>query len=142
MEKYSSILEEKLLTSYIAEHFNKEVLIAEINNMSNQWLVVYVDDQPAGYARITSKGKRPRSLEGKRAIRIADFGILQQYQEPAVRDSLLDKCLIICRSFEGIWINEHSGSSLLEFFESKGFSRQQETFQLDELPITSVYMIV
>lgn len=59
IEKYSSILEEKLLTRYIAQNFNKEALIAETNNMSNQWLVVYVDDQPAGYARITSKGKRP-----------------------------------------------------------------------------------
>ncbi|SFP00943.1 Acetyltransferase (GNAT) domain-containing protein [Chitinophaga sp. YR627] len=141
IEKYSSMLEEKLLASYIAQHFNKEALIAETNNMSNQWLVVYVDDQPAGYARITSKGKRPRALDGKRAIRIADFGVLRKYQEAAVKDSLIAKCFAACRSYEGIWINEHSNNPLLGFFESKGFSRQEEAFQLDELPVTSVCLI-
>ncbi|ACU64097.1 GNAT family N-acetyltransferase [Chitinophaga pinensis] len=141
IEKYSSILEEKLLTRYIAQNFNKEALIAETNNMSNQWLVVYVDDQPAGYARITSKGKRPGILDGKRAIHIADFGVLQKYTEAAVKDSLIEKCLIVCRSFEGIWINEHSSSPLIGFFESNGFFPQKETFQLDELPISSVCLI-
>lgn len=141
IEKYSSMLEEKLLTGYITQNFNKEALIAETNNMSNQWLVVYVDDQPAGYARITSKGKRPRVLDGKRAIRIADFGVLQKYPEPAVKDSLIAKCFAVCRSFEGIWINEYSSSPLLGFFEGKGFSRQEEVFQLDELPVTSVCLI-
>jgi len=44
-----------VLKNYIAENFSEKNLLVEGNSMSNQWLVVYADDEPAGYARITSK---------------------------------------------------------------------------------------
>lgn len=115
--------------------------MAEVNSMSNQWLVVYVDDYPAGYAKITSKGKKPVILDNKRAIRIADFGILKKYAEPIVWNALLEKCLNVCKSYDGTWINEYVQNPLLDFFESKGFVRQPEACQLDELPLASVYLI-
>jgi hypothetical protein len=141
IEKYATLLDEKSLTSYIDKNFSPQTLIAETNNMSNQWLVVYVDDVPAGYAYITSKGKRPESLEGKRAMRIADFGILQKYQEAAVRDALFEKCLQICKSLEGIWMIEYVANPLIAYFESKGFSRQKTDAQPAELPLEYVSLI-
>src|SRR5690606_816436 len=72
-EKFSSLLKKNAVDKYIDEHFNEKTLINELNSLSNQWLVVYVDDNPAGFARVTSKGKKPDILTGRRAIRIADF---------------------------------------------------------------------
>lgn len=140
-EKYTALLEPEILAVYIAAHFNQQALITEINNMSNQWLVVYVDDDPAGYARITTKGQQPPALAGKRVARIADFGILQAYPAPAIREALFEKCLSVCRSAAGIWINEYAGDPLIGYFESKGFSRQQGMFQVDELPLTAVCLV-
>ncbi len=109
--------------------------------MSNQWLVVYVNEQPAGYARITSKGKRPEIVAHKRAIRIADLGILKAYEDPAIKRSLFDKCLSVCRSYEATWINEYIEDPCITFFESEGFIRQHGAPEMDELPLPSVYLI-
>ena len=141
IEKYSTLLEQKVLDSYISRKFNAQALIAEVNSMSNQWLVVYVDDQPAGYACLTSKGKRPKALEGKGAIRIMDFGVLKQYLTSAVTEVLLEKCLSVCKSYANAWIVEYVDNPLVEVFENKGFKRQQESSQLDELPLASVCLI-
>ena len=141
MEKFSSLLEGQEIDDYIARKFTRQVLMDEVNSMSNQWLIVYADDSPAGYARITSRGKKPQVFDGKRAIRIADFGILQKYPAPAIREALLEKCITVCKSYEGVWINEYVGNPLIGFFENKGFARRQETCELDELPLASVILI-
>jgi hypothetical protein len=140
-EKFSHLLNEQTLEKYIATNFNRERLIVEVNSMSNQWLVVYVDDEPAGYARITSKGKAPAALDNNRVIRIADFGILNKYQDPAVRHSLFDKCIMVCKPYEALWINEYAENPLLNFFETAGFVRQEMKGQMDELPLSAVYLI-
>jgi len=141
IEKFSSLLEQKVMDHYVAENFNEYALTLEVNSMSNQWLVVYADDLPAGYAKLTSKGERPLALNGKRAIRIADFGVLKKYTDPAIRNSLLEKCLAVCKPYESIWMREYVKNPLIEFFESNGFTRQKEACQLDEMPLPSVDLI-
>ncbi|RFM35886.1 N-acetyltransferase [Chitinophaga silvisoli] len=141
IEKFSSLVDEQILTDYIHKHFNKATLIAETNDMSNQWLVVYVDDTPAGYACITSKGERPALLAGKRAMCIADFGVLHKYATPAVIDSLFEKCLSVCQGVDGIWITEYAQNPLILYFESKGFTLTKTGFQATELPLKYVSMI-
>ncbi|MGX5819250.1 N-acetyltransferase [Chitinophaga lutea] len=120
----------------ISGDFSRQSLAAEVNSISNQWLVVYVDDQLAGYACITTKGKRPQMLDGKRAIRIRDFGVLEKYAAPAVVASLLDKCLAACKSYEKVWIAEPAGSPLVALLEDRGFVRHP-----DALPLPLVCLI-
>ncbi len=141
MEKFSLLVEQKIIDSYISQNFNEQTLISELNSMSNQWLITYVDDSPAGYAKITSKGERPSALVQKRAIRIADFGILKRYQDPVIINSLLEKCLHVCKPYEGIWINEYVQNPAIELFENNGFIRQKEAAQLDDLALASVCLI-
>jgi len=137
VQKFAQLLKPVELERYIIENFNAQTLVSEINSMSNQWLVVYVDDQPIGYARITSKGKKPIAVEGKRAIRVADFGICQHQAQQQIMTSLIDKCLTVCSTYEAIWINEPVGSSFTGLFEQKGFIRQPEMSRFDELPLES-----
>jgi len=137
VQKFAQLLKPVELEHYIIENFNAQTLISEINSMSNQWLVVYVDDQPMGYARITSKGHKPIAVGGKRAIRIADFGVCQHQAQQQIMTSLIDKCLAVCSTYEVIWINEPVGSSLIGLFEQKGFIRQPGMSRFDELPLES-----
>lgn len=140
-QKFSSLLPKEEVENYLSENFSEKTLIVEINSMSNQWLVVYADDKPAGFARITSKGERPKDIAQKRAIRIADFGIIKEYADPAISQSLLAKCLSVCKSYEAVWMNEYLENSFIDFFESEGFARQEGTAELDELQLRSVFLI-
>lgn len=140
-EKFSSVLDQKILEEYIDKHFNKMHLVAEMNDLSNQWLVIYVNNNPVGYVKITSNGKKPQSLKNKRAVRIADFAILAKYPEFEIKSSLLEKCLLVCRHHEAVWINEFVANPYIDFFESKGFQRQSEDFQHDELALPSVCLV-
>lgn len=140
-EKFETLLPKDQLENYLSENCSEKALMAEINSMSNQWLVVYMDDQPAGFARITSKGERPETLTQKRVIRIADFGVLKEATNPAIRQSLFDKCLSVCKSYEAVWINEFTQNPLISFFESQGFIIQDGNFTMDELPLKSLCLI-
>lgn len=140
-EKLSSILDQKMLEAYINKHFNTKQLVAELNDLSNQWLVVYADNHPAGYAKITSYGKKPQSLENKRAIRIADFAVLKKYSAIEIKKTLFEKCLSVCKHLEGVWINEYLSSPFIEFFESNGFARQLETCRQDDLELPSICLV-
>lgn len=140
-EKFSNLLAAQVMENYIATNFSRKNLLVEGNSMSNQWLVVYADDEPAGYAKITSKGKRPDRLDSKRIIRIADFGILKKYTDPAMRQSLFEKCMSVCKGYEAVWINEYPENPLIYFLENEGFVREKESYKHDELPLTSVCMI-
>lgn len=140
-EKFLPLLPKEQVENYLAEYFNEKVLMVEVNSMSNQWLVVYINDQPAGFARITSKGERPATLSQRRAIRIADFGILNKYPEAAIRQSLFDKCLSVCKPYEATWINEYTQNPFIDFFESAAFTKQEEVTNYYELPLPSLFLI-
>jgi len=140
-EKFSPLLPPEQIENYLSENFSEKALMVEVNSMSNQWLVVYANDKPAGFARITSKGEKPKAIIQNRVIRIADFGILTAYTEPAICQSLFDKCLSVCKSYQATWINEYAENPFISFFESQGFIKQNEEYRLDELPLPSVCLI-
>ncbi|MCL4639780.1 MULTISPECIES: GNAT family N-acetyltransferase [Olivibacter] len=140
-EKYVHLLSPETLENYLSKHFNEDELIREINSLSNQWLVVYANDKAVGYARLTTKGERPTYLSQQRLIRIADFGILQDHKEQAIKESLLDKCVSVSKSYDLIWINEYLENPLVSFFEQNGFCRENGVYQMEELPLASTYLI-
>src|SRR4051812_38470118 len=69
--KFTGKVPEQELEDYINVNFNRDSLMIELNSMSNQYLIVYADDEAAGYARVTSKGVRPDLFENKTLARIA-----------------------------------------------------------------------
>jgi hypothetical protein len=140
-EKFSGLVEESVLEQYITKNFNERELKNEMNSMSNQWLTVYYNNEPAGYARVTSKGLRHESFGDKRFIRLADYGILNKFKDTAVNQSLFEKSLNVCQSYEGIWLNEYVENPLIDFFEKKGFIRKQYSDDSFEFPLPSLYLV-
>ena len=140
-EKYRGKVPDQELEDYISEKFNKEVLMMELNSLSNQYLIVYADDEPAGYARVTSKGARPDFFGGKTLIRIADFGVLAKYDDPLVIKSLFDKCISITNMQQMVWISEWENSPYLDFFESYGFKKNTKITASYPLSLPAVYLV-
>jgi hypothetical protein len=139
--QFAGSIPEQELEDYINRNFNKDALMIELNSMSNQYLVVYVDDVPVGYARVTSKGARPKLFDNKTLSRIADFGILAKYRDPLIRISLFEKCLSISAMQQVILISEYEYNPYLTFFESYGFKRNVDIAIPKELPLAAVYLI-
>lgn len=140
-EKYEGKVPEPELGEYISEKFNKEILMMELNSLSNQYLVVYADDEPAGYARVTSKGTRPDYFGGKTLIKIADFGVLAKYDDPQIIKSLFEKCISITNMQQVVWISEWENSPYINFFESYGFKKNTEITAAQQLSLPAVYMV-
>jgi len=138
-ERYTGKVADQELIDYINLNFSKEVLMTELNSLSNQYLIVYTDGEAAGYAKLSSKGIRPEIFEGKTLIRIADFGILNKYNDDLIRKSLFEKCLSASTMQKVIWISESEDSRYLDFFESYGFKREVNIKLPHELPLSPVY---
>lgn len=140
-EKYSGKVPEDQLTAYIEHNFNDDVLHVEMNSMSNQYLVVYADGEPAGYARITSKGKRPEIFGKKTVMRIADFGILNKFDDVQIKKSLFEKCLAVCKMQQIVWMSEYTEDADVVFFESYGFKKSTDINDQHEFDLKPIYLI-
>jgi hypothetical protein len=140
-EQFAGKIPDQELEDYIDVKFNKDALMVELNSMSNQYLIVYADDEPAGYARVTSKGERPHFFDNKTLVRIADFGVLAKYNDPLISKSLFEKCLSISTMQQVIWMSEHENNPYLDFFESYGFKRNVDITAPQELTLQPVYLV-
>lgn len=141
IEKYAHLVTSEVMEDYISGIYNDKHIIDEMNSFGNQWLVVYAGEKAIGYAFMTTQGKRPETLESKKAICIADFGILKAYLSGDAKQSLMDKCLSIGKGYEALWLTEQIDSPLLSFFESNGFIRGSEGNDLINLNIMMNYML-
>lgn len=140
-EKYNGKVPEADLDAYIGQHFTDSVLLKELNNMANQTLVVYVDDEIAGYARVTTKGERPEIFDGKRIVRIADFAILKKFGETKAGNNLFEKCLSLCGTQKTIWMSEEEDNRNLDFFSNYGFLKSTAIAGTNELGLPLVYLV-
>jgi len=140
-EKFAGKIPDQELEDYINKNFNKDTLMIELNSMSNQYLIVYADDEPAGYARVTSKGARPEIFSNQTLARVADFGVLTKYNDPLFSKSLFEKCLSISSMPQVIWISEYRNNPYLTFFESYGFSKNTEINDTHELNLIPVNLV-
>lgn len=140
-QKFTGRISDQELDEYISKSFNRDVLMAELNSLSNQYLIVYLEGQPAGYAKVTSKGVRPQIFDGKTLARIADFNVLHEYNDDAVIKSLFEKCLSLTARQQVVWINEYEFDPFLSFFESYGFKRRNDIKVSKELAFASVNLV-
>jgi len=140
-ERYTDKVPKDQLDVYIQDNFSHHALRIEVNSMANQFLVVWANGEVAGYARVTTKGRRPEMLQGKSVIRIADFHVLERFNEVEVKKSLFEKCLCLCHAQQITWMSEFAGNADIAFFESYGFVTDTEMRDTNEWGIPVVYLI-
>lgn len=140
-ERFKGKVPDQELENYIDANFSKDALMVELNSMSNQYLMVYADDEPAGYVRVTTKGTRPEFFAKKTLARIADFGVLARYSDPLINKSLFEKSLSVSTMQQVVWISEFEGSPYLDLFESYGFKRNTDISVPQALSIQPVYFV-
>jgi len=140
-ERFIGKISDQELETYVNINFNKDTLMAELNSMSNQYLIVYADDEAAGYAKVSSKGIRPSIFNGKTLARVSDFGVLAKYEDPLIRKSLFEKCLSISTMQQVIWISAFEDSTDVDLFESYGFKKEINITLPQELSLSPAYFV-
>lgn len=122
-EKYAGKMTADKLEIFIRDNFNCVVLRTEMNSLWNQFLVVYADNEPAGYAKLTTGGKEREIFNQKTVARIEAFDVLEKFNEQEIKKSLLEKCLSACSMQQVILFCEIEGNVDNKLFETYGFRK-------------------
>ncbi|WP_316821557.1 GNAT family N-acetyltransferase [Pedobacter gandavensis] len=124
-EKYGRILSVAQLEDYLFDKFNTATIVNHLNTFSNQLIVVYVEDQPAGYAYLSGNGRVPQEFQDKRVIHLQDFEVLNAYQGTSAKEILLEKCLNVCKSYEVLRLTVNTeAKEMISFYERYGFQQK------------------
>ncbi|MCL8538367.1 hypothetical protein [Chryseobacterium gallinarum] len=119
---HKDFVSEEDIRQYINNEIDPRKMINELNNLSNQLVMTYADQQPAGYSLIKSGSVYPGIVAGKRATEIS-FVIIPDFNTPEIRQSLWKKCRAAVSFTDEIWINMLTHDPLLEFLKENGFTQ-------------------
>lgn len=140
-EKYGTILNEEQLADYLFDHYNRDTIISNLNTFSNQLIVVYKEEKPAGFAYLTGKGAVSEPFSARRVFHIGAFEILNAFRESEVMEALMEKCMVICKSYDAIQlIEQEAETEMIAFYEKHGF--HQRTSQLSVVAGVSVPSLI
>ncbi|GEN71698.1 MULTISPECIES: hypothetical protein [Chryseobacterium] len=118
---HKELIPEEDIKKYIAGNIDPRKMINDLNDLSNQLIITYADDQPAGYSILKSGSGHPALPEGKKATEIS-FVILSEFDSPETRQSLWKKCRSAASFTDILWLNMMIHDPLLEFFKEAGFT--------------------
>jgi hypothetical protein len=118
---HKDFVAEEDIKKYIRNEIDPRKMINDLNDLSNQLIMTYADQQPAGYSIIKSGSLYPGISDGKRATEIS-FVILPEFSSQEVRRSLWKKSRSAVSFSDVIWINILAHDPLLEFLKESGFT--------------------
>jgi hypothetical protein len=124
---YKNTTSSEKIEEYIKVHLDARKMINTLNNLSNQLIMVYADDQPAGYSLIKSGSSYIGAPEGERMTELGAFAVLTEYDSPELRSSLWKKSRSAIQFTDSVWINIIENDSMLPFLKDNGFELVENT---------------
>lgn len=142
-EKYTGLLSPSQIENYLFDKFNTDTIISNLNTFSNQLIVVYVEDRPAGYAYFSGNGEVPEALKDKRVLHLEDLEVLDAYRESGAKEFLMEKFLNVCKSYEALKSRERTDlQDDIAFYEQYGFQQKgREEISIAGVIFPSVILI-
>jgi ribosomal protein S18 acetylase RimI-like enzyme len=128
---------------YLDQNFNKAKIITEIKDKLTQFFIAFVENKPAGYAKVRVNDEVKKVLKG-RAIELERIYVTSTFQGKKVGATLLQTCLDYAmeKNFQwiwlGVWENNHRAQN---FYAKWGFEKFGEhVFQMGDDPQTDWIM--
>lgn len=110
------------MAQYLSEELNEQKMKEELEDMYNLFFIAWVNDTPAGYAKVSTATKADAPHAG--AMEIERIYVLQQYQAQKIGAQLMQHCIdaAIEKGCPGIWLGvwEHNQKAI-SFYERWGF---------------------
>ncbi|MFP8892262.1 hypothetical protein [Chryseobacterium sp. EZn1] len=117
---HKEFVTEEEIKKYIHNEIDPRKMINDLNDLSNQLIMMYADQKPIGFSIIKSGSVHPGIPGGKRATEIS-FVILSEFDLPETRQSLWKKCRSAVSFTDIIWINILDHDPLADFLKESGF---------------------
>lgn len=140
-ERLSAQTEVTELEKYIESRYNTQTIISGLNDFSNQCIVVYFDDKPAGFAYFSDKAQKPDFLQEKRTKHLAQFEILDVFKNTGAAEILLEKCIYLSKAYHALWFEEPVNNPMSELFKSHGFVIEKPANPMSGLPVQSALLV-
>ena len=125
-ETYAEFNTEENMDAYLAKHFMPQHIAAELLNAElNTFFITFVDEQPAGYVKLSTANIQTTLNTGK-PIEIERFYILKPFQEQKIGSTLMSYCLsnAIRNGFDTLWLGVwKQNDKAVSFYERWGFEK-------------------
>jgi ribosomal protein S18 acetylase RimI-like enzyme len=112
------------MAQFLETQFSREQLMEEVGAPRNTFLLAWLDNQLAGYARLYDGAELPKELTGTTALEISRLYCTAQAIGKGVGKALMEACLEIGRAQgrQYLWLCvwEHNGRAIA-FYEKMGF---------------------
>ncbi len=112
--------------AYVNEAFNATIIETELNESGSLYILAYVNNELAGYARVRQSNEVAENFPGKKTIELQRIYVLQKFVGKRVGKALMNYCLTTAKDqgAEIIWLGvwEHNYSAQ-EFYKKLGFEQ-------------------
>ncbi|MEY8760663.1 hypothetical protein [Chryseobacterium tongliaoense] len=122
---YKEKVPDEEIKNYIGS-LDSRKMINELNDLSNQLIITYLNEQPIAYSILKSGSVYPGYSEEKRITEL-NFVILQEFDTQEVRQSLWKKTRSAISFTDIVWMNIVTHDPLLEFMKESGFSVAEDS---------------
>lgn len=118
---HRELVPEEEVKKYIENDIDPRKMINDLNDLSTQLIITYLDGKPVGYSILKSGTGHSSLPEGKKATEIS-FVILPEFDSAEVRESLWKKSRSAASFTDIIWINMMVHDPLAAFLKDSGFT--------------------
>lgn len=112
--------------AYVNEAFNATIIETELNESGSLYILAYVNNELAGYARVRQSNEVVENFPGKKTTELQRIYVLQKFIGKRVGKALMNYCLALAKEqgAEIIWLGvwEHNYSAQ-EFYKKLGFEQ-------------------
>ena len=111
------------LAHYMRQAFNVEQTTVELSDPNNLFLIAEIEEQPAGYAKLTFNNIET-GITGEKPVELGRLYAQQEYVGGGVGQALMDECFVRARTANcdvmwlGVW--EYNPRAQ-RFYEKNGF---------------------
>ena len=112
------------MKAYLAQNFTLAKIREELKASGTTFLLAYVDDQPAGYAKLSQN--QNLQLPNAKQAELERIYVLQKFQGQQVGKALFELCIALAKQAgdEVLWLGvwEHNQKAI-QFYQKLGFQQ-------------------
>lgn len=131
------------MDTYLKKAFDPSVILKDLENPTNTFLIASIDENAIGYAKIR-RDRTYDEFKNDPAIEIERVYVFKEYQSKKVGKMLMDECLKIAieENFVWIWLGVNiDNHKAINFYKAYGFTIFGEKgFQLGDAVDTDYLM--
>ena len=112
------------MQQYLMQNFNEARIASEVADPSSTFMLAFVDQEPAGYAKV-KENRIPPGVASTPALEIERIYARQEFLGKKIGKALMESCLDFARNngYEMVWLGVwEKNLRAIRFYEKWGFT--------------------